>query len=571
VWVLKLSISILFKRGWLIDILYGIWGELIMKINKLYIKNYRMFKDELIKVNSGCNIFVGDNNSGKSTLLEIIQVLLSGKINNSSFERQLKVSFFNYESRSIFKEIIADPSQKIEELPSIIVEAYFDNDVSNSNYKGTNNELGEDCPGIRMCVEFNQDYSPAFQTMVQDGEIYDIPVEFYKVSWRDFGDNPIIFRTFPVKVSLIDTTQKDYDSAVNKFINSRITNNLSDDEKVHLTRAYRKMKHEFNNNPNVIALNERLAVEEKLDDKAIKFGMQEDVLESWMNEVSIEVENIPFEDMGFGTQNLIKMELVFKQDTEKSNVVLFEEPENNLAFGNMSRLISKINQDENKQVFISTHSSFVANKLGLKNIILLYKGHTNQLDAVDPDTMDFFKKLPGYGTVRFLLAEKVILVEGPTDELIIQRAYKDVHGKLPIENGLDVITVDSLAFKRYCDLAVLVRKPLRIITDNDGDVQRNIIDKYKDYLKAHGDLIKIYYETNETLHTIEPSVLAVNSVEEEVFNKFKRVISKGNSMIKKNVTEIESFMINNKAEWGMRVFDSDECIEYPAYIKDAIR
>lgn len=542
-----------------------------MKMNKLYIKNYRMFKDELIKVNSGCNIFVGDNNSGKSTLLEIIQVLLSGRINNSSFERQFKASFFNYKSRINFKEIISDSSQKIEELPSIIVEAYFDDDGNNSQYKGTNNELGEDCPGIRMSVEFNLDYSPAFQTMLQNGEIYDIPVEFYKVSWRDFGDNPIIFRTFPVKVSMIDTTQKDYDSAVNKFINSRITNNLSDDEKVHLTRAYRKMKYEFNNNPNVIALNERLAVEEKLDDKAIRFGMQEDVLESWMNEVSIEVENIPFEDMGFGTQNLIKMELVFKQDTEKSNVVLFEEPENNLAFGNMSRLISKINQDENKQVFISTHSSFVANKLGLENIILLHKGNTSQLNAVKSETMKFFKKLPGYETVRFLLAEKVILVEGPTDELIIQRAYKDTYGKLPIENGVDVIAVDSLAFKRYCDLAILVRKSLRIVTDNDGDIQLNIKDKYKDYITKNDDLIKIYYETNETLHTIEPSVLAVNSVEEEVFKKFKRVISKGNSMAKKNVTEIKSFMINNKAEWGMRVFDSDECIEYPAYIKDAIR
>lgn len=530
-----------------------------------------MFKDVLIELNSGCNIFVGDNNSGKSTLLEIIQVLLSGKINNSSFERQFKASFFNYESRFNFKEIITDPSQKIEELPSIIVEAYFENDSNNSEYKGTNNELGEDCPGIRMSVEFNPDYSSAFQTMLQNGEIYDIPVEFYKVNWRDFGDNPIIFRTFPVKVSLIDTTQKDYDSAVNKFINSRITNNLSDDEKVHLARAYRRMKHEFNKNENVLALNARLAIEEKLDDKAVKFGMQEDVLESWMNEVSIEVENIPFEDMGFGTQNLIKMELVFKQNTEKSNVVLFEEPENNLAFGNMSRLISKINQDENKQVFISTHSSFVANKLGLKNIILLYKGNANQLNAVNPDTMDFFKKLPGYGTVRLLLAEKVILVEGPTDELIIQRAYKDVHGKLPIENGVDVITVDSLAFKRYCDLAILVRKPLRIITDNDGNIQRNIIDKYKDYIEAHGDLIEIHYETNETLRTLEPSVLAVNSVEAEVFNKFKRVISKRNSMVNKNETEIESFMINNKAEWGMRVFDSDECIEYPAYIKDAIR
>ncbi|RXT05271.1 ATP-dependent endonuclease [Ammoniphilus sp. CFH 90114] len=542
-----------------------------MKINKLYVHNYKMFKDVLIKLNGGCNIFVGDNDSGKSTLLEIIQILLSGRLNNLSFERQLKASYFNYVTRSIFREIIADPSKTIEEMPSIIIEAYFENDGNTTEYKGTNNELGEDCPGIRMTVEFNPDFSRAFQSMLKNGEVYDIPVEFYKIGWRDFGDNPIVFRTFPVKVTLIDTTQKDYDSAVNKFINSRITNNLSGDEKVHLARAYRKMKHEFNNNPNVLALNERLATEERLDEKIIKFGMREESLEAWMNEVSIDVENIPFEDMGFGTQNLIKMELVFKQNTENSNVVLFEEPENNLAFGNMSRLISKINQDENKQVFISTHSSYVANKLGLKNIILLYKGNISHLSDINPDTMNFFKKLPGYGTVRFLLADKVILVEGPTDELIVQRAYKDVYGKLPIENGVDVITVDSLAFKRYCELAVLVRKPLRIITDNDGDVQRNIIDKYKEYIETHGDLIEIYYEENEYYYTIEPSILAVNSVELEVFNKFRRIISKRSSMINKSVAEVEAFMINNKAEWGLRVFDSDECIEYPNYIKNAIR
>ena len=93
------------------------------------------------------------------------------------------------------------------------------------------------------------------------------------------------------------------------------------------------MKNEFNYNENVINLNERIAVEERLDDKKIKFGMREEVLDAWMNEVSIDVENIPFEDMGFGTQNLIKMELVFKENTEKSNIILFEEPENNLAFG----------------------------------------------------------------------------------------------------------------------------------------------------------------------------------------------------------------------------------------------
>lgn len=75
-----------------------------MKINKLYIKNYRMFENVLIHLNEDCNIFVGDNDSGKSTLLEIIQVLLNGRINNLSFERQLKTSFFNTRTRSLLKK-----------------------------------------------------------------------------------------------------------------------------------------------------------------------------------------------------------------------------------------------------------------------------------------------------------------------------------------------------------------------------------------------------------------------------------------------------------------------------------
>jgi len=297
----------------------------------------------------------------------------------------------------------------------------------------------------------------------------------------------------------------------------------------------------------------------------------EEVLDAWMNEVSIDVEGIPFEDIGFGSQNLIKMELVFNEQTLKSSIILFEEPENNLSFGNMSRLVSKICQGESKQVFISTHSSFVANKLGLKNIILLHDGNAKQLKEVDQETMNFFMKLPGYNTVRLLLAKKVILVEGPTDELIIQRAYLDAYGKLPIDDGLDIITVDSLAFKRYCDLALLVNKPINIVTDNDGNIQKNINEKYKDYIKQYGDLIRIFYENDETLNTIEPSVLEVNSQDDDVLEKFRRVISKSKSMLGKNQDELSSFMTKNKVEWGLRVFDSVESIEYPEYIKNAIK
>ncbi|WP_449354663.1 ATP-dependent nuclease [Virgibacillus natechei] len=539
-----------------------------MKINKIKIQNYKLFKDVVVSFNGGHNIFVGNNDSGKSTLLEVLQVSISGKLNNYPFDRQLKTSFFNSDVRKQFIDKV-EREEEITELPSIVVEIYLNDDDTSSKMKGTNNLLGENCPGINMTMEFNPIYSDVFKKMLDKGDIYDIPIEFYDIKWRYFSGDPVIFRASPFKVSLLDTTKKDYSNSVNKFINSSVSEFLTDEEEVNLERSYRKMKHEFNKNPNVSSLNQRIEESVRLDDKKIQLGIKEEILDAWKNQVSIDVQDIPFEDIGFGSQNLIKMELVLNEESSKSNFILVEEPENNLSFSNMSKLISKINNDESKQVFISTHSSFVANKIGLKNIILLHEGNTGSLNQIPKDTMDFFKKLPGYNTVRFLLANRVILVEGPTDELIVQRAYYDIYGNLPIEEGTDVITVDSLAFKRYCDLALLVDKPLNILTDNDGNIKENINQKYKDYLEVEN--INFYIETDEDLYSLEPSVLSANEDNHDSFTTFKSVISKNGSMQNKTRQEVLYFMENNKAEWGLRVFDSDASIEYPEYIKNAIK
>lgn len=541
-----------------------------MKIEKILIRNYKLFSYVVINVNEGYNIFVGNNDSGKSTLLEIIQIAISGKLNNYPFERQLKVSCFNYQIRQEFNDKL-QRKEEIEALPNIIVEIYFRDERVDSELKGTNNLLGEDCPGIQMSVNFNPIYSAAFKKMLEAGEIYDIPIEFYEVKWTKFSGNPVIFRTLPFKVSIMDTTKKDYGNSINKFINLSVTEYLTDEEKVSLARSYRRMKYDFNSNESVTSLNQRIEESVRLDNKEIKFGIKEEVLDAWKSEVSIEVQNIPFEDIGFGSQNLIKMELVLNDESLKSNFILFEEPENNLSFSNMSRLVSKIRIDESKQAFISTHSSFVANKIGLKNIILLHEGRITPLKDVNLETMDFFMKLPGYNTVRFLLANKIILVEGPTDELIVQRAYLDMYGKLPIEDGTDVITVDSLAFKRYCDLAILVTKPLHIITDNDSNIEKNIFEKYRGYIDEYKDFIKAYYEKDERLYSLEPSIFAANTKDSETLVNFKKVISKNGSMENRSDVRVLDFMENNKVEWGLRVFDSEDKIEYPEYIIDAIR
>lgn len=539
-----------------------------IKINKLRIINYKIFRDEIINLHENCNIFVGDNDSGKSTLLEALQIVLSNKLNSYSFERQIKASFFNQSTRRKYIESIKSQTLNEYELPKITIEAYFSNiNAFSAELKGSNNTLCEDCPGISIELSFNDQYSREYKKMLCKGEIDDIPIEFYSVNWYYFSGNPVVYRSFPVRLLVIDTTRKKYSNTVSRFIYDNISDSLTDDEKTNLCAAYRKMKKSFLDNDSVKTLNKCIENRGIIKDRKITFGVKEDTLDAWKDEVSIDVEDIPFENIGFGTQKFIKMELALQENSEESSIILFEEPENNLSYGNMSRLISKISKDLSKQVFISTHSSYVANKLGLDKISILHNGKVEQLRNIKPETMEFFKKLPGYNTLRLLLTRKCILVEGPTEELIVQRAYLDKFGKVPIADSVDIIAVNSLAFKRYCEIAILVEKPIVIVTDNDGDIDNNILRKYKDLIENNSDIISLCYENNEELNTLELSVLEANSTSQEDFQRFTQVISK----IGKNKEEVLSFMLSNKTEWALRVFNSEDSILYPGYIKDAIQ
>ncbi len=537
-----------------------------MMIKKLLIKNYKSIEEVVIEMRSDVNIFVGENDSGKSTILEAISIVSTGNLNGRSFEKQIKANLFNQKTREKYIASLKCKKQ-VQSPPVIIIEAYLD--IKDAAFIGTNNELRENCAGIRMELAFDSEYSDAYKQMLKDGEIYDIPIEFYTVSYHYFKGTPVVYRYAPVKGTFIDTTRKDYSYVMDKFVTSNIATYLTTKEQTDLSTAYRRSRHAFQENAVVKQLNRSMKKNVKVNERSVAVDLREDNIDEWKHQMSIIVESIPFENIGFGTQNSIKIELAIKNSKEQVNLIMMEEPENNLSYTNMTRLIDHIIQSEGKQIFISTHSSYIANKLNLGNIFLLYNGKIKSMSELPDGTKRYFTKLPGYDTLRAVLAEKVILVEGPTDELIIQRAYMDEYGKLPIEDGIDVIVVDSLAFKRYCDIAVLLKKKMVIVTDNDGNIQKNINEKYSEYLDKTN--LVFIYEENEILDTIEPSVLEVNCKNDKPTELFKNVISKNGSMKNKSKQEVLSFMTKNKAEWALRVLESEEKINYPEYIIDAIK
>lgn len=149
----------------------------------------------------------------------------------------------------------------------------------------------------------------------------------------------------------------------------------------------------------------------------------------------------------------------------------FGEPENHLSYSRLHGLINAITKKAGaRQLIITTHSSFVLNKLGINNVILFRNGNSMRLDELSADTYEYFKKLPGHDTLRLLLSSRSILVEGPSDELVVQKAFTAKHGASPLEKGVDVISVRGLAFKRFLEIAKLLGIKIDVVTDNDGDV-----------------------------------------------------------------------------------------------------
>lgn len=168
-------------------------------------------------------------------------------------------------------------------------------------------------------------------------------------------------------------------------------------------------------------------------------------------------------------------------------------------------------------------------------------------------------KLPGHDTLRLILARRSILVEGPSDELIVQRAYERKHGRMPLEDGVDVISVNSLAFKRFLQIAVKLSRTTDVVTDNDGDVAA-LQRKYADYLTSA--LVTVQYDDDETARTLEPQLLKKNGLA-----VIEAVLGKSFS---DDASAIE-YMTSHKADTALRFFETDVDWSPPDYIARAIR
>ena len=541
-----------------------------MSIRKIKIFNFKSFRNFETELNPGLNILVGDNEAGKSTVLEAIHLALTGIYCGRGIRNEISPYLIN--SDAIQEYLASVNSKTMIAPPGVMIEIYFNGSIDPEFEGNENTDKLDKVEGFRFELAFAEQYKDEYEKMVQGEGIKSLPTEYYIATWTHFGRTTITTRMIPMKSVLIDSSNYRYQNGSDVYISRIVKDLLEPDDVIAVSQAHRRMVDGFASDPAIKNINEKISSESTIVRGEVTLSADQGSKNAWESSLITQISGIPFTQIGKGAQCVIKTELALShRKANNAEIILLEEPESHLSYSRLNELISMIAEKYgDKQILVSTHSSFVANKLGLSNLIFLKNGKTTRITELE--SADFFQKIAGYDTLRLVLCRKAILVEGASDELVVQRAYMDLHnGRLPITDGVDVISV-GLTFLRFLEIADKLNIPTCVVTDNDGDVDA-LKKKYCNYLGEHAKpTISICFDEtidsdeNDTsgnnLNTLEPKLLKENS------------LASFNALFGKNYTsenELRKYMKNHKTECALAIFVAAEKVNYPEYILKAVK
>jgi putative ATP-dependent endonuclease of OLD family len=529
-------------------------------ITRIVVKGYRLFADFELEPNAGTNIIVGDNDSGKSSLLEAIALALTGRINGRWAQDELNPYWFNAAGVEAYFESL-DTASPIAP-PEILIELYLTDDDDDLQYLlGVHNSRQDKVPGVRMHIAPNPDYAEEFADYMADQDRPAIlPTEWYSVDWRQFSDERLTRRPKELGVSVIDTRTVRSSAGIDYHTREMLKDFIEPKESAAIAVAHRKARHVISTDT-LKSVNERIAEKgEALHDKPIGLHMDQSANASWEQSIVPQVADVPFAMVGQGQQASIKVALAMYRSADTTAYALIEEPENHLSHTRLTRLVNRIEAlAGDRQVFLTTHSSFVLNRLGLDKLVLLHHGTRAHLGALPPDTVKYFKRLSGYDTLRLVLAEKVVMVEGPSDEMVFERAFFDKHGKVPMALGVDVVSMAGVSLKRGLQLCAALERHAAAIRDNDGKEPNHWRAPIEDLLEK--DVREVFIGEVVDGPTLEPQFAKVN--DDAAMRRLFNITDDGSTTI--------NWMKTHKTDWALALDEHpDVTVLYPGYIGDAV-
>lgn len=508
-----------------------------MKISNINVKNYRNLRSVNIDTNK-IVIFIGDNNSGKSNLLRAITLpFINHEI--GAFSKNLGWHNLNNDAKEEYYSFIESNLDeikrgdcKLEEfcsyIPSVSVEVSFTpQDLSEEYYvRNWTNDLETNPPSFSIRYEFKieepQDLLNHISGVLQDVDSIEslkmnlLPIEYYKYQ--------IIIPTTNEKVLFSELSYFRYNSLAaerddfshksshlgSKSLVSLLHSKMTPDDKKKVEQSYETF---FNDLKNIGSLEEVFNWQETSEIENAKDFFEQITLlpniptmNSLLNNVRLGYGEEYLNSQGLGYRNLIYLfvmlnSLSIERDVAL-NILTIEEPEAHLSVSNEHLLASFINatmsNNNQLQLFISTHSPEFLNKLELKNVAIVTEGKTYALKKqLEEAQLDYLAKKPNLDFLKFLYSRKCILVEGPTEEMLIKSYLSSQTDQL---QDIEVLSIHK-GFRGMMDIWLKVNEDSnhRIGIIRDYDNQPKAQKDHEEY-NHHSNI----YVTTTQEYTLEP-------------------------------------------------------------------
>ncbi len=463
-----------------------------MYLSELKIWNFRRFRSVkrdgeqdlpglCIHFNPRFNLVIGENDSGKSAIIDAIKLLL--------LTQGREFQSLEYEDFNLPKGEVED-----NRANTIRIECIF-RDLKNTEAKHFLEWLGfeTDSGGkkqyyLRVFLQANREHRRIFFDIgagLNEGRPLDSKARDYlRVTYlkplRDAG-----FELYPRKNSrlsqILDSHQAFSDKEGHTILNTIKKANSAIDQ-------YFKGKDEDGKE---IADKEGKALLDQINKYLYEFSCEknrlhsdlsisESKLKSILERLSLDLtEN----KAGLGSQNLLfisaELLLLQRENYAGLKLALVEEIEAHLHPQSQLRMIDflqKESDDLGAQLIMTTHSPNLASKVSLENVLLCKNGKIfpmgSEYTKLEAGDYLFLQRFLDVTKANLFFAEGVILVEGDAENLLIP-AIANVIGKPLSKYGISIVNVSSTAFLRYSrifqrkDASFLIEMPVACVTDCD--------------------------------------------------------------------------------------------------------
>lgn len=387
-----------------------------MYIYKLDIRNFRNVKSLTWKPNNGINVLVGGNGVGKSNIAIALDYLLNPYI--KWYKRE--VPEFDFYDRNLDNKIEIEVWLKgVEKFIEDDWETYLEHIDINDNI--TIEEDAELVLRVKLYIDKDK---IAHHVILSNNKEYPL-----KTAQKGFINYMYIATNRePLKELSLNS---------NSLLSSMLDKDVID-EKV------KQLIDNFNSKSRELFIQQDESLFCSLGKNVKEFGIidEETAISLEPTELSDrrtlqsfslvcknkEITNfIPLKYQSDGIKNLILL-LALDEKIKDSGILFIEEIEQNLEPATQRKVIKRFLNNNNKQIFITTHSTEILKMFKLDQILYMNKNGIKVLPEIDRGIDKYYRSAAQYQVLSSLFSKAVLLVEGDAElggVPIISKAYDD--------------------------------------------------------------------------------------------------------------------------------------------------